>query len=446
MHVEDDSWSPKVYALEVLKELGARNVECGFPRERLTLLPAGSGGRKGHVYEDKAIWDAKLLKELLLLASNEAGNGGVRRRRLPALRGSVSQVQGSSVPMPRGSVGQMFPPTSAGDEGDGGLVGPAPSSPVEAGGAEDSEEAVRQPWTDEDISEGGWEDSEEEEKALLKEDGEEIPEEEDAVLEDARSASFQGGLEEAPSDWRAFSSFSMESFEVQAETFDEDDPSIPIWASYAADVFREQGFVIILGALTPKAAKTVLKDCQATAEKIVRPETLAGNRHGGARYSFGNASSTRSLFHLRSFARHLLDNRMILKVLDAIFAESDPASAETDSSSQAAGGFSCVSAGGDFVMPRERRFQSIHDDLGVAKKDNVLLPPPLVSTAIGLGELLRAADHWREWAHACGAIHAVGSRTLGRVSARASGLDGAASLPVASWGCDRARCAHPSCG
>jgi len=79
------------------------------------------------------------------------------------------------------------------------------------------------------------------------------------------------------------------------------------------------------------------------------------------------------MLHLRSYAHHLLDNEAIMEVIEAIYAPSS---------------FKCVSAGGDFVLAGERRFQRMHDDLGgLTHKDNVHRPPPLVSVNFCVQEI-----------------------------------------------------------
>ena len=197
------------------------------------------------------------------------------------------------------------------------------------------------------------------------------------ALVDDNSATFAVDPEGLSDDWRYTSGLCME--DIQVEVTSSNLPGeLPDWAVRASEIFKERGFVVLLGALSDKRATKVCADCLAIARSILddvaKPQ---GNRHGGARYSFGKASSTGSLLHLPSFARYLLDNTAVITTLQAISALSTD---EAEPSQKVANAFKCVSAGGDFVLAGERRFQRAHNDLGcVSKTSNVLLPTPLIA-------------------------------------------------------------------
>eukprot|EP00930_Biecheleria_cincta_P033953 TRINITY_DN23498_c0_g1_i1.p1 TRINITY_DN23498_c0_g1~~TRINITY_DN23498_c0_g1_i1.p1 ORF type:complete len:616 (-),score=87.82 TRINITY_DN23498_c0_g1_i1:344-2191(-) len=145
----------------------------------------------------------------------------------------------------------------------------------------------------------------------------------------------------------------------------------PGWAETASNIFKQSGFVIVTGVLEPWQCQEVLQECRETADLVCR--SRRGSR-GPGRYSFGNASSTGSVLHLPTFAQHLLDHagHLLRPLLDRIFVT----------------GFSCTAAGGDFVLGGGvSTSQEIHSDIHVKKKDNVLLPPPLLSVNFCVQEL-----------------------------------------------------------
>lgn len=143
----------------------------------------------------------------------------------------------------------------------------------------------------------------------------------------------------------------------------------PGWEEQAFELFSEHGFVIVEELLKLYQYSAVLRDCEKVAKAIVGPERK-GNR-GSGRYSFGVASSTGSMLHLPSYAKHLLDagGGLLRPLLDLIFAE-----AEGDRP-----GFMVLSGGGDFVIGDTHTHQDLHSDIQVARSQNKKLPPPLLS-------------------------------------------------------------------
>ena len=124
------------------------------------------------------------------------------------------------------------------------------------------------------------------------------------------------------------------------------------WLGRALNLFVANGFVVIENVLTVKQQREVLRDCELAAEKIVGPNRV-GNR-GPGRYSFGKASSSGGMLHLKSFAHYLLNGGCykLLPLLVKIFEKG------------AKRGFQCFSAGGDFVVGRTISDQHIHSDFG----------------------------------------------------------------------------------
>jgi len=394
VHAEDDSWSPKQYARTVLEAIGTRNAERGCPRVLLTMLPAGLGGKRsrGHNYESTAIWRADLFRQLLAAASSSESR--VRKRPAPQPRGSVMlhlpvSLQARECLADAGVLGATslwLPEKEA--LGDVALaVGEEPAADGAAAEVDAAEEDASVEMSQEDFWMELWDDSASEVESEeggpstgWPEPADEAADDADAapaaVVQDCNAATFDDGPEGDDGGWRLASALDMDEFQVQAKPQGWEFGVVPGWAERAAEIFKEHGFVVLLGALDPKKAARVLADCQYTAKQMVCAKRPRGNRHGGLRYSFGKASSTRSMLHLSSFARHLLDNWVVLAVLEAIHALDPGASAPSSQGTR----FKCVSAGGDFVLAGEGRFQRIHSDLGsVSKQDNVHLPPPLIS-------------------------------------------------------------------
>ena len=347
MHTEDDEWSPKRYAKQALCILGARNAELGFDRVRFTICPDG----KGHKYEDEAIWTADIFKDLKLIK-----------------------------PKPRGSLAEQFKDQQ--NTKTPSIIHGASSCWLPGEDHDDILDSDEEPWdeSEDEVSLADEEDhSEDEPKATGTDDASvNIVE-----LADENSAVFRKDDEDTSDVWRHSSALDIEVLSVRVKRdFIEMPGESPDWAVRAAEIFKEHGFVVLLEALAESKAAKVLADCRSAARKIVpeAPGMMNGNRHGGARYSFGVASTSRSMLHIPSFAKYLLDNRAVLSTLRAIACLRQEEGAKTD--------FKCVSAGGDFVLAGERRFQAMHNDLGtLARTSNVHLPPPFVAANFCVAEI-----------------------------------------------------------
>lgn len=139
------------------------------------------------------------------------------------------------------------------------------------------------------------------------------------------------------------------------------------WEARAYALFEDQGFVIVDDLLKLHQVAAVLRDCERIGKEIVGVERR-GNR-GPGRYSFGTASSTGSMLHVASFARHLLDGAgaTLRPLLDRIF----------DGGVQP--GFMVYAGGGDFVLGDVRTQQELHSDIHIGLSLNRGLPPPMVS-------------------------------------------------------------------
>lgn len=147
------------------------------------------------------------------------------------------------------------------------------------------------------------------------------------------------------------------------------------WQGDAFDIFAEHGFVVVEHVLALHQCSAVLRDCERVAEEIVG-HGRRGNR-GPGRYSFGKASSSGSMLHVPSFARHLLGNagRMLRPLLDRIFFNGERP------------GFSCLSASGDFVLGDVHTHQALHADIQVPRELQKKLPPPYIAVNFCVQEL-----------------------------------------------------------
>merc|ERR1712232_1291296 len=89
----------------------------------------------------------------------------------------------------------------------------------------------------------------------------------------------------------------------------------------------------------------------------------------GGRYSFGAASTSGGMLHLRSFTEHLLNGACskLYPLLEQIFHGGWNR------------GFLCTGAGGDFVLDGTASDQDLHSDIQVQKGQDVWCPPPMLS-------------------------------------------------------------------
>ena len=144
------------------------------------------------------------------------------------------------------------------------------------------------------------------------------------------------------------------------------------WAQRGFNIFSKEGFVIVSGVLKLHQYSRVLRDCeeQGQALRIMQP---GGNR-GRNRWSFGNASLTKSMFHIQSWSKYLLRaaGGELRELLQLIFGDD---------------GCRCVKSGGDFVLGRTRAHQKLHADIQVKKQLDIHLPPPQLSVNFTLQPL-----------------------------------------------------------
>ena len=150
------------------------------------------------------------------------------------------------------------------------------------------------------------------------------------------------------------------------------------WEQDAFRLFKKNGFVIVKGVLKLHQYNAVHRDCVRESQKLIGERRL-GNR-GKGRYSFGNASSTGSMLHVPSYAKHLLGeaSSTLLPLLELIFE---------DKKRPGERGFICYSGGGDFVLGGTAEFQEIHSDIHITKQCNKHLPTPLLCVNFCVQEL-----------------------------------------------------------
>lgn len=75
-------------------------------------------------------------------------------------------------------------------------------------------------------------------------------------------------------------------------------------------------------------------------------------------------------------------------MVEAIGALGDDPPAKDAPNGDHGAALQCVSAGGDFVLGGERRFQAMHSDLGsIQREQNVRLPPPLLAANFCVQEI-----------------------------------------------------------
>ena len=150
------------------------------------------------------------------------------------------------------------------------------------------------------------------------------------------------------------------------------------WERNAFELFKKNGFVIVNKVLKLYQYIAVHRDCEREAQQLIE-KARPGNR-GKGRYSFGNASSTGSMLHVPSYAKHLLGeaSSTLLPLLELIFE---------DKKRPGERGFICYSGGGDFVLGGTAEFQEIHSDIHITKQCNKHLPTPLLCVNFCVQEL-----------------------------------------------------------
>eukprot|EP00439_Symbiodinium_sp_Y106_P012431 s3665_g1.t2 len=115
----------------------------------------------------------------------------------------------------------------------------------------------------------------------------------------------------------------------------------------AAEIFRDAGFVLIPGAVSPEHCSELLAGCRAEEAEILHRDPAGVGNRGNRRYSLGEAQSTGHLLHRAEWAS-LVDLEKVTPVLQRIFGKS---------------GYVCAGAGGDFVLPNTYEYQPLHVDL-----------------------------------------------------------------------------------
>ncbi|CAE7198088.1 Trim71 [Symbiodinium sp. CCMP2592] len=115
----------------------------------------------------------------------------------------------------------------------------------------------------------------------------------------------------------------------------------------AAEIFRDAGFVLIPGAVSPEHCSELLAGCRAEEAEILHRDPAGVGNRGHGRYSLGEAQSTGHLLHRAEWAS-LVDLEKVTPVLQRIFGKS---------------GYVCAGAGGDFVLPNTYEYQPLHVDL-----------------------------------------------------------------------------------
>jgi len=153
----------------------------------------------------------------------------------------------------------------------------------------------------------------------------------------------------------------------------------PDWEVRAFELFSEHGFVIVEDLLKLHQYTAVHRDCESAAKAMVGNDRR-GNR-GPGRYSFGVASSSGSMLHVGTWARHLLDGAggVLRPLLDLIFAAGDAVGPDGGDDASEKLAFSVYAGGGDFVTGDVRSHQKMHSDINISKALNRMLPPPMLS-------------------------------------------------------------------
>eukprot|EP01006_Ploeotia_vitrea_P000685 TRINITY_DN103476_c0_g1_i1.p1 TRINITY_DN103476_c0_g1~~TRINITY_DN103476_c0_g1_i1.p1 ORF type:complete len:320 (+),score=47.58 TRINITY_DN103476_c0_g1_i1:68-1027(+) len=119
------------------------------------------------------------------------------------------------------------------------------------------------------------------------------------------------------------------------------------YANQAAEMFRQNGMVILQNVLPQEQIAKTLAACEREAEKIVANDKKKQGNRGNGRYSFGGASMTRQMLHHPEWVE-LLKNPFVFEVVKRV----------TDNK------FHVWGAGGDFVVGNTHAYQPLHSDLG----------------------------------------------------------------------------------
>jgi len=134
-------------------------------------------------------------------------------------------------------------------------------------------------------------------------------------------------------------------------------------ADEAAQIFWDNGFVIIPDAISIEAANEVLDTCLAAETEIIRIDSERIGNRGQGRYSFGGAALSGQMFFEPAY-RHLINSQSVQGVLDKIWGR---------------GNYCIRGGGGDFVTQQVYEYQALHADISrLPPVFNQHVPPMLV--------------------------------------------------------------------
>lgn len=116
----------------------------------------------------------------------------------------------------------------------------------------------------------------------------------------------------------------------------------------AVRLFRRDGFVVVLDALTPDQLDRLKRGCDREIRNILALDRHRLGNRGSHRYSFGASSLSRHLLHLPEWSM-LIDLPTITPIVSAIFGADD---------------YQLRGGGGDFCLPGAVEYQPLHSDIG----------------------------------------------------------------------------------
>lgn len=116
----------------------------------------------------------------------------------------------------------------------------------------------------------------------------------------------------------------------------------------AVRLFRRDGFVVVLDALTSEQLAFLRAGCDREIRNILANDRHRLGNRGSHRYSFGSASRSRQLVHLPEWAM-LIDVPTTTPIVSAIFGADD---------------YHLKGGGGDFCLPGSVKYQRLHADMG----------------------------------------------------------------------------------
>ncbi|CAE7639284.1 OLA1 [Symbiodinium microadriaticum] len=143
-------------------------------------------------------------------------------------------------------------------------------------------------------------------------------------------------------------------------------PGAPIFAAGSdpaavAQALREEGFAVLRGALPPESAAELRSAVEAEARRLLAEDPQRLGNRGPRRYSWGGASTTHHMVHVREWAQ-LLDLPSLTPVLEAAFS----------------GDYIAVGGGGDFVLGETDTHQRLHVDLQLPEMYDKENPPAAI--------------------------------------------------------------------